>query len=210
MLLRSHDPTPAHQCKSVCPEASHETETEQEPRDGSGARSGAGERAEAGASSRGPWPWAPAVPALSRDPLTSHMAELSWHSSARGPGCGRHKESERAPGVRICFPRVAGTRRKPVVAASTATWRMAEARPAGSMQCPTISPEPPCCQLPTEDAATGPQTAGDTSLGPAPHAQLPSRPFPRLCPFSLRGGPHPLPHTLPQLAGLLLGERDRA
>ena len=68
MLLRRHDPTPAHQCKSVCPEASHETETEQEPRDWIGARSGAGERAEAGASSQGPWPWAPAVPDLSQIP----------------------------------------------------------------------------------------------------------------------------------------------
>lgn len=160
MLLRRHDPAPAHQCKSVCPRASHETETEQDPRDGSGARSGAGERAEAGASLRGPWPWAPAVPALSRDPLTSHVAELSWHSSTRGPGCGRHKESKRAPGVRMRFPRVSGTRRKPVVAASTAAWRMAEAWPAGGVQCPTISPGVPCCQLPTEDAAMGLQTAG--------------------------------------------------
>lgn len=97
-----------------------------------------------------------------------------------------------------------------MVAASTAAWCMAEARPAEDVQCLNISPGVPCHQLPTEDAATGLQTAGDTSLGPAPHARLPSRPFPRLCPFSLQGGPHLLPHALLQPAGLLLGERDRA
>lgn len=89
-----------------------------------------------------------------------------------------------------------------VVAASTGHVAHCRGLATGGVQRPAVPPGAPCRQRM--------QTAGDASPSPVPHALLPSRPFPRLRPFSLLGGSRLLPHTPLWLAGLLLGERDRA
>lgn len=150
------------------------------------------------------WPWTLAAPALSLDPLTSHRAESSWRGSARRPGRGRHKKSGR--------PLVSGRVSLEYQQRGGSLCGHSLHQPRGAQQEP--GPLGVCSvQLfhPERPAASSPQrmqTAGYASPSPVPHARLPSRPFPRLRPFSLLGGSRLLPPTPPWLAGLLLGERD--
>lgn len=89
-----------------------------------------------------------------------------------------------------------------VVTASTSGAHQ-EPGPLGVCSVELFHPERPAASSPQRM-----QTAGYASPSPVPHARLPSRPFPRLRPFSLLGGSRLLPPTPPWLAGLLLGERD--